>query len=62
MLKDAARPYSYRYIGALCPDFHRTLMYGGVWCVACGFCLCVCVCVCVCVLRARARRAGATAR
>jgi len=24
-------PYSYRYIGALVGDFHRTLLYGGLW-------------------------------
>ena len=23
--------YSYRYIGALVGDFHRTLLYGGIW-------------------------------
>ena len=28
---DGSKPYSYRYIGALCPDFHRVLLYGGVW-------------------------------
>jgi len=26
-----AKPYAYRYIGALCPDFHRVLLYGGIW-------------------------------
>ena len=25
------KPYSYRYIGALVGDFHRTLLYGGIW-------------------------------
>jgi len=31
--KDAAtgRPYSLRYIGSLVADFHRTLLYGGVF-------------------------------
>jgi fructose-1,6-bisphosphatase I len=24
-------PFSYRYIGALVGDFHRTLLYGGIW-------------------------------
>ena len=24
-------PWSYRYIGALIGDFHRTLLYGGIW-------------------------------
>ena len=28
--KDKA-PFSYRYIGALVGDFHRTLLYGGIW-------------------------------
>lgn len=28
---DGSKPYSYRYIGALCPDFHRILIYGGIW-------------------------------
>jgi fructose-1,6-bisphosphatase len=28
---DGSKPYSYRYIGALCPDFHRVLLYGGIW-------------------------------
>ena len=27
----AKGPYSYRYIGALVGDFHRTLLYGGIW-------------------------------
>ncbi|GBF93054.1 hypothetical protein Rsub_05665 [Raphidocelis subcapitata] len=26
-----AKPYSYRYIGALVGDFHRVLKYGGFW-------------------------------
>ena len=28
---DDAAPFSYRYIGALVGDFHRTLLYGGIW-------------------------------
>jgi fructose-1,6-bisphosphatase I len=28
---EGGKPYSYRYIGALVGDFHRTLLYGGVW-------------------------------
>ncbi len=28
---DGGKPYSYRYIGALVGDFHRTLLYGGIW-------------------------------
>ena len=28
---DGRAPYSYRYIGALVGDFHRTLLYGGIW-------------------------------
>jgi len=28
---DGSPPYAYRYIGALCPDFHRILLYGGIW-------------------------------
>lgn len=28
---DGSKPYTYRYIGALCPDFHRVLLYGGIW-------------------------------
>ena len=28
---DGSEPYSYRYVGALCPDFHRILMLGGIW-------------------------------
>ena len=28
---DGSKPYSYRYIGALCPDFHRVMLYGGIW-------------------------------
>lgn len=28
---NGSKPYSYRYIGALCPDFHRILLYGGIW-------------------------------
>ena len=27
-----ARPYSARYIGSLVADFHRTLLYGGIYC------------------------------
>ncbi|KIY92869.1 fructose-1,6-bisphosphatase I [Monoraphidium neglectum] len=30
-LKRTAKPYSYRYVGALVGDFHRTLCYGGIW-------------------------------
>ena len=26
------RPYSSRYIGSLVADFHRTLLYGGIYC------------------------------
>ena len=26
-----AQPFTYRYIGALVGDFHRTLLYGGIW-------------------------------
>lgn len=29
--KAGGKPYSYRYIGALVGDFHRTLLYGGIW-------------------------------
>ena len=28
---DGGKPWSYRYIGALIGDFHRTLLYGGIW-------------------------------
>jgi len=28
---NGGKPYSYRYIGALVGDFHRTLLYGGIW-------------------------------
>lgn len=28
---DKGKPWSYRYIGALVGDFHRTLSYGGIW-------------------------------
>jgi fructose-1,6-bisphosphatase I len=28
---DGAPTYSYRYVGALVADFHRTLLYGGIW-------------------------------
>ncbi len=28
----SGRPYSSRYIGSLVGDFHRTLMYGGIYC------------------------------
>lgn len=31
-LKAQKKPYSYRYVGALVGDFHRTLCYGGIWC------------------------------
>jgi fructose-1,6-bisphosphatase I len=30
---EGGKPYSYRYIGALVGDFHRTLLYGGIWLV-----------------------------
>ena len=30
-LQNEKKPYSYRYIGALVGDFHRTLLYGGLW-------------------------------
>jgi hypothetical protein len=30
-LKAGPKPYSYRYVGALVGDFHRTLSYGGIW-------------------------------
>ncbi|KAI8475342.1 MAG: fructose-1,6-bisphosphatase class 1/Sedoheputulose-1,7-bisphosphatase [Monoraphidium minutum] len=30
-LKKGGKPYTYRYIGALVGDFHRTLCYGGIW-------------------------------
>lgn len=30
-LKAGGKPYSYRYVGALVGDFHRTLCYGGIW-------------------------------
>lgn len=29
--KDGGKPFSYRYIGALIGDAHRTLLYGGLW-------------------------------
>jgi fructose-1,6-bisphosphatase I len=29
--KAGGRPYSLRYIGSLCADFHRNLLYGGVF-------------------------------
>jgi fructose-1,6-bisphosphatase I len=29
--KDTGRPYSSRYIGTLVADFHRTLLYGGIY-------------------------------
>ena len=29
--KDSSRPYSGRYIGSLVADFHRTLLYGGIF-------------------------------
>lgn len=28
---DGGEPFTYRYIGALVGDFHRTLLYGGIW-------------------------------
>ena len=28
---DGGKPWSYRYVGALVADFHRTLCYGGIW-------------------------------
>ena len=28
---DGGKPWTYRYIGALVGDFHRTLLYGGIW-------------------------------
>ena len=28
---DGGAPFVYRYIGALVGDFHRTLLYGGIW-------------------------------
>jgi fructose-1,6-bisphosphatase I len=28
----SSRPYSSRYIGSLVGDFHRTLLYGGIYC------------------------------
>jgi fructose-1,6-bisphosphatase I len=28
---DGGGPFTYRYIGALVGDFHRTLLYGGIW-------------------------------
>lgn len=30
--KSTGRPYSARYIGSLVADFHRTLLYGGIYC------------------------------
>ena len=30
--KEEGRPYSARYIGSLVADFHRTLLYGGIYC------------------------------
>jgi fructose-1,6-bisphosphatase I len=30
--KSTGRPYSSRYIGSLVADFHRTLLYGGIYC------------------------------
>ncbi|MEK9135746.1 MAG: class 1 fructose-bisphosphatase, partial [Bacteroidota bacterium] len=30
--KEEGRPYSGRYIGSLVADFHRTLLYGGIYC------------------------------
>lgn len=30
-LQDSHPPWSYRYVGALVADFHRTLCYGGLW-------------------------------
>ena len=30
-LQSGDKPHSYRYIGALVGDFHRTLLYGGIW-------------------------------
>ncbi len=30
--KADSRPYSLRYIGSLVGDFHRTLLYGGIFC------------------------------
>jgi len=30
--KEEGRPYSARYIGSLAADFHRTLLYGGIYC------------------------------
>lgn len=29
---ESGRPYSSRYIGSLVADFHRTLLYGGIYC------------------------------
>ena len=29
--KETKRPYSSRYIGSLVADFHRTLLYGGIF-------------------------------
>jgi fructose-1,6-bisphosphatase I len=29
--KSSGRPYSLRYIGSLCADFHRNLLYGGIF-------------------------------
>jgi len=31
VLQAGPNPYTYRYIGALVGDFHRTLLYGGIW-------------------------------
>jgi fructose-1,6-bisphosphatase I len=33
--KEEKRPYSARYIGSLAADFHRTLLYGGIYCYPC---------------------------
>ena len=30
--KSTGRPYSSRYIGSLVADFHRTMLYGGIYC------------------------------
>ncbi len=30
-VKDGDKPYSSRYIGSLVGDFHRTMLYGGVY-------------------------------
>ena len=33
----ATHKWAYRYIGALVGDFHRTLLYGGIWLCACTY-------------------------